>query len=186
MSFKLMLARAALAGLILLPAIAHAQPVLPEPNTLPPGYITRAHMTPALGAAPGMKVTLFTPSPGLKVWKINLTVGDDLMTAMNIFMKTHAIKQATLTGIGGFSTAQLAWYDPKVGAFKLINADAKAEVSSFVGTISTDNKGEETFHAHVALTQTDGSTKSGHLVSATINPVMEIYVTDLGEGRAEK
>ena len=186
MSLQVMSRRAALAGLVALPAVARAQAVLPEPKTLPPGYITRAHLAPATGAAPGMKVTVFTPSPGLKVWKINLTVGDDLMTAMALFMKGHPIKQATLTGIGGFSTAQLAWYDPKVGAFKLIPADAKCEVSSFVGTISTDAKGEETFHAHVALTQTDGSTKSGHLVSATINPVMEIYVTDLGEGRPEQ
>ena len=137
----------------------------------------------ALGPAPRASVTDFGAQT-THSYKITLHEGDDLVAGMNAFMATHKLKDASLTGIGGFSTALLSWYDPAVRLHKKNPVDQKTEVVSFVGTIATDAKGRTRFHAHAVLALSDGSTRGGHLVSATVAPIMEVFVTDLGEGKA--
>ena len=128
-----------------------------------------------------MTVSQFGPAGG-HVYKVRFKPGDDAVAGMIRFAQAHRFRQATLTGIGGFSSAVLAWYDPSNGFFKT-NTVGKGEVTSFTGTIATDDKGQVTVHAHVSIGIGDGSTKAGHLVSAVVNPTLEVYVTDLGEGR---
>ena len=175
---RLSIAVAAAAFMLAGPVLAAAPPAGPPP----PGYIARNAPPPAKGAAPGMKMTEYGPAM-THAYKVNFVAGDELVSGMTEVAETLKLKQATLTGVGGFISAVLSWYDPAVGHFKRIEIDQKCEVTSFVGTISTDAQGRSTFHAHVALAMSDGSTKSGHLVSAQINPIMEVYITDLGEGR---
>ena len=165
------------AALSLTPALALAADVIP------PGYLPQGAPATALGPAPRASVAEFGPQ-STHVYKITLHEGDDLVAGMNAFMAAHALKQASLTGIGGFSTALLSWYDPAVRLHKKNSVDQKAEVVSFVGTIATDAKGKTSFHAHAVLALSDGTTRGGHLVSATVAPIMEVFVTDLGEGRA--
>ena len=165
------------AGLSLAPVLARAADAPP-----PPGYLPQGAPATAMGPAPGVSVTAFGPQP-THVYKITLYEGDDLVAGMNAFMAAHKLKQASLTGIGGFSTALLSWYDPAVRLHKKNPVDQKTEVVSFVGTIATDAKGKTSFHAHAVLALSDGSTRGGHLVSATVAPIMEVFVTDLGEGR---
>lgn len=164
------------AALGLAPALARAADAPP-----PPGYLPEGAPATALGPAPHASVTEFGPQ-SIHVYKITLHEGDDLVAGMNAFMATHKLKQASLTGIGGFSTALLSWYDPAVRLHKKNPVDQKTEVVSFVGTIATDAKGQTRFHAHAVLALSDGSTRGGHLVSATVAPIMEVFVTDLGEG----
>ena len=165
------------AALSLIPALAAAAEA-----PIPPGYLPQGAPATALGPAPRTVVTQFGPQP-MRVYKITLHEGDDLVAGMNAFMASHPLKQASLSGIGGFSTALLSWYDPAVRLHKKNPVDQKSEVVSFVGTIATDAKGKTSFHAHAVLALSDGSTRGGHLVSATVAPIMEVFVTDLGEGQ---
>jgi predicted DNA-binding protein with PD1-like motif len=166
------------AALSLIPALAGAAEA-----PVPPGYLPQGAPATAMGPAPRTVVTQFGPQP-MRAYKITLHEGDDLVAGINAFMATHRLKQASLSGIGGFSTALLSWYDPAVRLHKKNPVDQKTEVVSFVGTIATDAKGEPRFHAHVVLALSDGTTRGGHLVSATVAPIMEVFVTDLGEGQA--
>ena len=149
----------------------------------PPGYLPRTSPPPS-GEAPGMSVLRFGPPP-THVYKLTFRPGDDLLAGLQRFVHVHPFAQATMTGIGGFSDAVLSWYDPKAGFFKRIDVPEKVEVAAFTGTVSTDKDGKTTVHAHVALTRSDGSTVSGHLVSATVAPIMEVFVADLGEAQAD-
>ena len=79
--------------------------------------------------------------------------------------------------------AVLAWYDPKVRAFKRIEVNEKCEISGVTGTITTNAQGKPNVHLHLVLTRQDGSSVSGHLISAVIDPVLEVFVTDLGAGQ---
>ena len=88
-----------------------------------------------------------------------------------------------LSGVGGTRSAVLSWYDPKVKAFKRIEINEKCEISGVTGTITTDAQGKPNVHLHLVLTRTDGSTVSGHLISATVDPILEVFVTDLGPGK---
>ncbi len=171
--------RLALCGaLSLLPGLARAADAPP-----PPGYLPQGAPATALGPAPKAATTEYGPGP-MHVYKVTLHEGDDLVAGMNAFMAAHKLKQASLSGIGGFSSALLSWYDPDLRLHKKNPVDQKTEVVSFVGTIATDAKGKTSFHAHAVLALKDGSTRGGHLVSATVAPIMEVFVTDLGEAKA--
>ncbi len=127
-----------------------------------------------------MEVTEFATAGG-HVYKIHFKPGDEIASGMNQFAQSHRFKQATLTGLGGVSRAVLAWTNPEITGFKPLPINEKAEVASMIGTISTDAKGKTTFHAHVVLAVGDGTARAGHLVTAIVNPTLEVYVTDLGE-----
>jgi predicted DNA-binding protein with PD1-like motif len=151
------------------------------PAAVPPGY-TAFGAPPPPGAAPGMTVKEFAPSAG-KTYKISFKAGDDVMSGLYRFAAAHPMAQAQLSGVGGTSAAVLAWYDPQARAFKRIAVDEKCEISGVAGTITTDAKGQPNVHLHLVLTRSDGSSVSGHLISAAVNPILEVFVTDLGPGK---
>ena len=105
------------------------------------------------------------------------------MGGMTRFALAHPMQQAQLAGVGGTIRAVLAWYDPKVRGFKQIIVNEKCEISGVTGTITTDAQGKPNVHLHLVLTRQDGSTVSGHLISATVDPILEVFVTDLGSGK---
>ena len=167
-------------ALVLLAGSALAQSQ-PPAKPLPPGYVAFGS-PPPLGPSPGLAVKEFAPGAG-KTWKVSFKAGDDIMGGMARFAAAHPMQQAQLSGIGGVRTAVLAWYDPKVAAFKRIVVNEKCEISSVTGTITPDAKGKPNVHLHLVLTRQDGSSVSGHLISATVDPILEVFVTDLGFGK---
>jgi predicted DNA-binding protein with PD1-like motif len=170
----------ALTVVALLAGPALAQPA-PPAAPLPPGY-TAFGAPPVLGASPGVSVREFAPGAG-KTWKVSFKAGDDVLGGMARFAAAHPMQQAQLAGVGGTIKATLAWYDPKVKAFKQIAVNEKCEISGVTGTITTDAQGKPNVHLHLVLTRQDGSTVSGHLISATVDPILEVFVTDLGPGK---
>lgn len=169
---------AAVAGLAALPWAALAQ----APAPLPPGYVAFGAPPPP-GSAPGMTVQEFAPGAG-KTYKVAFQPGDEVMNGLYRFAAAHPMAQAQLAGVGGVRSAVLAWYDPRVRAFKRIVVNEKCEISGVTGTITTDAQGRPKVHLHLVLSRQDGSTVSGHLISAVIDPVLEVFVTDLGPGKA--
>ncbi len=158
-------------------ALAQA-PAAPPP---PPGYAAFGAPPPP-GSAPGMSVKEFAPSAG-KTYKVSFKAGDEVMSGLYRFAAAHPMAQAQIAGVGGVSGATLAWYDPKVRAFKLIEVKEKCEISGVTGTVSTNAQGKPNVHLHLVLTRSDGSSVSGHLITATIDPILELFVTDLGAGK---
>lgn len=167
-------------ALVLVAGPALAQPATPS-APLPPGYVAFG-APPPTGPSPGLSVREFAPGAG-RTYKLSFKQGDDVMGGMLRFARAHPMQQAQLAGIGGTIRATLAWYDPKVRAFKRIEVDEKCEISGVTGTITTDAQGKPNVHLHLVLTRADGSTVSGHLISATVDPILEVFVTDLGPGQ---
>jgi uncharacterized protein len=167
-------------ALVLIAGSALAQPAAPA-APLPPGYAAFG-APPPLGPSPGVSVKEFAPGAG-KTWKVSFKQGDDVMGGMTRFALAHPMQQAQLAGVGGTIRATLAWYDPKVRAFKRIEINEKCEISGVTGTITPDAQGKPNVHLHLVLTRQDGSTVSGHLISATVDPILEVFVTDLGPGK---
>ena len=172
-------------ALSVLAALLAAGPALAQPAAAaappPPGYAAFG-APPPTGPSPGLGVKEFAPGAG-KTYKLSFKQGDDVMGGMLRFAAAHPMQQAQLSGVGGTIKAVLAWYDPKVRAFKRIEVNEKCEISGVTGTITTDAQGKPNVHLHLVLTRTDGSTVSGHLISATVDPILEVFVTDLGPGK---
>jgi hypothetical protein len=165
------------AVLIAVPALAQPQP----PATAPPRGYTAFGAPPPLGPSPGLAVREFAPG-ARRTYKLSFKAGDDIMGGMTRFAMAHPMQQAQLSGVGGVSKAVLAWYDPRARAFKQIPVNEKCEISGVTGTITTDAQGKPNVHLHLVLSRQDGSTVSGHLISATVDPILEVFVTDLGPG----
>ena len=168
---------------VLIAGAAFAQPQ-PASTPLPPGYTAFGAPAP-LGPSPGLAVKEFAPGAG-KTWKVSFKAGDDVMGGMARFAAAHPTEQAQLSGVGGVSKAVLAWYDPNARAFRRIVVNEKCEISGVTGTITTDAQGKPNVHLHLVLSRRDGSTVSGHLISATVDPILEVFVTDLGPGKDVK
>jgi predicted DNA-binding protein with PD1-like motif len=166
---------------IALPALAQPQP----PNVAPPKGYTAFGAPPHVGPSPGLSVQAFT-SGGRTTYKLSFKSGDDVMGGMMRFAAAHRMQQAQLSGVGGVSRAVLAWYDPRARAFKQIPVNEKCEISGVTGTITTDAQGKPNVHLHLVLSRQDGLTISGHLLSATVDPILEVFVTDLGPGKDVK
>ena len=175
--------RASLNALLTLAALAVSAPALAQAPAAPapPGYVAFGAPPPP-GTAPGMTVQEFAPSAS-KTYKVSMKPGDEVMSGMLRFAAAHPMVQAQLSGVGGVRSAVLAWYDPKVRAFKRIEVNEKCEISGVTGTITTNAQGKPNVHLHLVLTRQDGSSVSGHLISAVIDPVLEVFVTDLGPGK---
>ncbi len=166
-----------------MPALAQPQPPN-SPGSGSPcrrGYVAFG-APPPTGPSPGLTVKEFA-SGARKTYKISFKAGDDIMGGMMRFATAHPMQQAQLSGVGGVRGAVLAWYDPRARAFKQIPVNEKCEISGVTGTITTDAQGQPNVHLHLVLSRQDGSTVSGHLIAATVDPILEVFVTDLGTGK---
>ena len=141
-------------------------------------YIPRGGDTLEPGEAPGLNVV---PHGAIqRVTEVRLRGGDELIAGLLQYVETEKPTFGYLNGVGGFESMVFAWYDPERGAFRRIPVDAKSEVVSFTGNLSYKD-GKADVHVHAVVALGDGTTRGGHLVSAKISPIMQVYVTETEE-----
>jgi predicted DNA-binding protein with PD1-like motif len=108
---------------------------------------------------------------------VNFTTGDEILSGLTDLAKKEGITSAQITGLGGLSSAVLAFGDPSIGAmvFKLIPIDEKSELVSLDGTISVSN-GRPSVHLHAVVALSDGTTRGGHVLELYVSPVAEVSI----------
>jgi len=145
---------------------AHAQPV-------PEGYVRNPPVEP--GLAPNMAVA--ESATVAHTYEIRFSPGDEILSGLTDLAKSEGITAAQVTGLGGLSSALLAFGDPSIGdfVFKLIPVDQKSELVSLVGTIS-ERDGEPYVHLHAVVALPDGSTRGGHVLELHVAPVAEVTI----------
>jgi hypothetical protein len=152
------------------PQAAAAQAPLPE------GYVARGTRV-GQASAPGMKVTDLGTAG--RTYRINLTKGDEVMTALVQFAEKNNIKNAHFTGVGALSKGLFSWADTDRGnAMKKIELNQEAEMVSLVGSIERDNQGRPNVHAHGSVAYSDGTIHGGHWWEAYVGIIAEIFVTE--------
>ncbi len=158
------------------PQVAVAAPQAAAPAPLPEGYIARGTRV-GQSSAPGMKVTDL--GTGGRTYRINLSKGDEVMTALTQFAEKNNIHNAHFTGIGALSKGLFSWADTDRGnAMKRIELNQEAEVVSLVGTIERDAQGRLNVHAHGSVAYQDGSIHGGHWFEAYVGIIAEIFVSE--------
>lgn len=138
-------------------------------------YIPRGGATLEPGEAPG--ATVVPHGAVVRVSEVRLRGGDELIAGLLQYAEAEQPVFGYLNGVGGFESMVFAWYDPERGAFRRIPVDAKSEVVSLTGNVSYQD-GKADVHVHAVVALGDGTTRGGHLVSARISPIMQIYVTE--------
>jgi uncharacterized protein len=102
--------------------------------------------------------------------------GDDVLAELTGFAREHRLAGARFAGIGGFSSATLAYFDPETLRYEPIPVGGQVEVASFAGDIGVAD-GEPVVHAHAVLGTRDGSAVAGHVLGGIVWPTLELTLS---------
>jgi uncharacterized protein len=125
-----------------------------------------------------MKSSLVWENAGERTFVLVLDPGDEAFAAISEFAGRENLRGASLTALGAFERAKLGWFDMDKKQYRHIEVDQQCELLSAVGDIAEGDDGSASLHLHVVLGLSDGSTKGGHLLQATVRPTMEVTVVE--------
>jgi uncharacterized protein len=107
---------------------------------------------------------------------IRLDEGDRVAERIREVCAKEGILSASLSGIGGCSSAEIAHFDTEKNAYATSTFSGMLELVSLIGNVTEDGAGKPALHAHASLGFPDFSVRGGHLVEATACPTCEIAV----------
>ena len=107
-------------------------------------------------------------------WVVRLQDGEDLVEALRALGQDSAL---ILTGIGMVREVELGYWNGM--EYEVHAYPAPAELLSLQGNLALDNAGQRIVHAHLSLSEQDGSVRGGHLVRATVHNTIEIGLLPL-------
>ena len=146
-------------------------------SPLPANYTSPTHM-PEPGQAPGLQARLITgANGGLRSWALVFAKGDEAMSGLSDWMRRENIQGAHLSAIGALSAALFGWFDKDQRAYLNIPVNEQVECISLNGDIGVVD-GKPALHVHGCVARRDGSVTGGHLLSATVFPTLEMFVTE--------
>src|ERR1700744_4335833 len=99
-------------------------------------YVKPGPVDPTL--APGLKYHLLSDNAGTKTYVLVFRAGDEVMSGLTAFAEKEHIQGASLTGLGGFQHADLAWYDLGKQLFKKNPVAEQVEVTTLAGNIAVE------------------------------------------------
>lgn len=112
-----------------------------------------------------------------KTYALIFEKGDEVMDGLTAFAKEAGLSGAHFTAIGAFSEATLGYFERERRDYKKIPVSEQVEVLSLIGDVALSD-GKPQVHAHVVVGTSDGSTRGGHLLQATVWPTLEVIVTE--------
>jgi uncharacterized protein len=123
-----------------------------------------------------MKTGLLQESP-THLSVIVMSAGDEWASDFTGWANKSALRASSFTGIGGFSSALLGYYDVDKQEYIDITVEEQVEVLSLTGDITLEGE-HRLVHAHVVCGRRDGSVVGGHLQRAVVRPTLEIILTE--------
>lgn len=107
-----------------------------------------------------------------------LDTGDEVMGELRSVCTEAGLSAASITAIGAVQRATLGWYDLDAQEYRQIPVGQQAEVLSLVGDVARGEDDAVAVHVHAVLGLSDGSTRGGHLLDATVRPTLEVVLTE--------
>jgi predicted DNA-binding protein with PD1-like motif len=106
---------------------------------------------------------------GEKTFVLVFETGDEVMSGLVAFARSHALAASRFTAIGALSEVTLGFFDWRTKAYRRIPVREQVEVLSLVGHVTRGERGKPKSHAHVVVGKADGSAHGGHLVRARVD-----------------
>lgn len=117
------------------------------------------------------------PADGMTLAKIyGLKGGAILPDAILEIAAAEKIKTAKVEAIGAVSKLKLAYYNPRTKQYEIHDYDEFLEVTSLLGNL-TAKDGKPFLHAHGTFGKKDMGVVGGHVMSATVFPLLEVVIT---------
>lgn len=113
-----------------------------------------------------------------RVFILILDQGEEAFKAITGFADREQIDSASITAIGAFSEAKVGWFDLAAKKYKPIVVKEQCEVLSLMGDIAQGDDGKASLHLHAILGLGDGSLRGGHFLSGSVQPTLEVTITE--------
>lgn len=125
-----------------------------------------------------MNSKLVWSNVGERTFVLVLDPGEEAFAAITGFAADKNLSGASLTAIGAFERATVGWFDLKKKTYKPIEIAQQCEALSLVGDIATGDDGSPSIHIHAVVGLSDGTTRGGHLLKATVRPTLEVTIVE--------
>jgi predicted DNA-binding protein with PD1-like motif len=125
-----------------------------------------------------MNSKLVWSNAGERTFVLVLDPGEEAFAAITAFAVDRRLSGAALTAIGAFERATVGWFDLKKKTYRPIEIDQQCEALSLVGDIATGDDGKPSLHIHAVVGLSDGTTRGGHLLKATVRPTLEVTIVE--------
>ena len=102
----------------------------------------------------------------------------DLLKGIEGLCHENNITVGVFTAIGAVKSARLGYYDQQSREYREFAVDEPMEMVSCIGNISLRD-GQPIVHAHLALSDGEGRTISGHLMPGTPIFACQIFIQEL-------
>lgn len=125
-----------------------------------------------------MKSKLVSQDDGVKTHVVVLETGEETFEALTKYVNDAGIAAASLTAIGAFQRATVAFYDYDTKSYNDIAVAEASEVLSLIGDVAVGDDGKAGLHLHAVLGLADGSVRGGHFVKGIVRPTLEVILTE--------
>lgn len=125
-----------------------------------------------------MKGKLVSADDGVKTHVVVLETGEEAFEALTQYVNEAGIAAASITAIGAFERATLAFYVYETRSYKEISVDEASEVLSLLGDVAVTDDGKAGLHLHAVLGLADGSARGGHFLKGIVRPTLEVILTE--------
>lgn len=126
-----------------------------------------------------MESRVVSEDAGAAVHVVILDSGEEAFAALTRFANDAKVTAASVTAIGAFEKATVGWFDFGSKTYKKIEVNQQCEVLSAIGDVAVGDDGKASLHIHIVLGLSDGSTRGGHLLAATVRPTLEVVLTEV-------
>ncbi len=116
-----------------------------------------------------------------RVFVLILDQGEEAFAAITEFANRERIDGASVTAVGAFSEAKVGWFDLATRKYKPIVVKEQCEVLSLIGDVAQGDDGKASLHLHAVLGLQDGSLRGGHFLSGSVQPTLEVTITETVE-----
>src|SRR5262249_56419587 len=107
-----------------------------------------------------------------------LDQGEEAFKSITDFADRENISGASVVAIGAFSEARVGWFDLDAKRYRPIEVNQQCEVLSLVGDVAQGDDGKASLHLHAVLGLQDGTLRGGHFLSGTVQPTLEVTITE--------
>ncbi len=125
-----------------------------------------------------MQHKLIHDAEGQQTYAVILSTGDEVFACLKAFAAEANLTAASFKAIGGFSAAELGFFDWETKVYEPIPVNEQVEVASLTGDIAVGPDGEAAVHIHAVLGRRGGAALAGHLKMGRVRPTLEIILTE--------
>ncbi|MGY3396061.1 putative DNA-binding protein with PD1-like motif [Bradyrhizobium sp. USDA 3311] len=107
-----------------------------------------------------------------------LDQGAEVFKSITEFADRENTTGASVSAIGALSPAKVGWFDFAAKTYKPIEINQQCEGLSVLGDVAQGDDGNASLHLHAVLGLQDGTLRRGHLLSGSVQPTLEVTITE--------